>query len=114
MRQGASKQVALGAKTLVILGTLVAVLSMTAFTLYSLQRIIRLDVLDKSGNEATIMVSPPQFSAPHALADVINAKVPTDVVVETWERELGVLTDHRYHYPDSSLLAQADSFVYRG
>lgn len=37
-------------------------------------------------------------------AAAIEARVPHDVVIETWDPELGVLTDHRYHYPPNQLL----------
>ncbi len=41
------------------------------------------------------------------MAAYLDAHVPTNSVVETWEPELGVLTDHRYHYPPISLLDTA-------
>lgn len=37
-------------------------------------------------------------------AAYLNEHVPTSAIVETWEPELGVLTDHRYHYPPIALL----------
>jgi len=33
--------------------------------------------------------------------------VPRAAIVETWEPELGLLTDHRYHYPPIALLDTA-------
>ena len=96
------------------LGTLVALLSLACLTGYHLQRIVRSDVLDKTGNEAVLVVSPPQFETPNRVADLLNEKIDRSAVIETWERELGVLTDHRYHFPDQSLLAQTDSFIYHG
>jgi 4-amino-4-deoxy-L-arabinose transferase-like glycosyltransferase len=48
----------------------------------------------------------PDDSAQH-MADYLDAYVPRDVIVETWEPELGVLTDHRYHYPPIALLDTA-------
>jgi 4-amino-4-deoxy-L-arabinose transferase-like glycosyltransferase len=41
------------------------------------------------------------------MAAYLNANVPQDVLVETWEPELGLLTDHRYHYPPIALLDTA-------
>ena len=35
-------------------------------------------------------------------------------VIETWERELGILTNHNYHYADQSMLAKIDNALYRG
>jgi hypothetical protein len=40
-------------------------------------------------------------------AEYLNAHVPHDSIVETWEPELGLLTDHRYHYPPIKLLDTA-------
>jgi hypothetical protein len=40
-------------------------------------------------------------------AAYLDAHVPRDVIVETWEPELGLLTDHRYHYPPIALLDTA-------
>ena len=114
LRTGPTVQATLGAKALVTLGTMVALLSLACLTGYQLQRTIRSDVLDKTGNEAALVVSPPQFGAPTQLANFLNAKIDKSAVIETWERELGVLTDHNYHYPDQSLLAQTDNFIYHG
>jgi hypothetical protein len=40
-------------------------------------------------------------------AAYMDANVPRDAIVETWEPELGLLTDHRYHYPPIALLDTA-------
>lgn len=40
-------------------------------------------------------------------AAYLDQHVPADAVVETWEPELGLLTDHRYHYPPIKLLDTA-------
>ena len=114
LRQASPARAVLSAKALVTLGTLVALLSLACLTGYHLQRIVRSDVLDKTGNEAVLVVSPPQFETPNRVADLLNEKIDRSAVIETWERELGVLTDHRYHFPDQSLLAQTDSFIYHG
>jgi 4-amino-4-deoxy-L-arabinose transferase-like glycosyltransferase len=41
------------------------------------------------------------------MAAYLDANVSRDAIVETWEPELGVLTDHRYHYPPIALLDTA-------
>lgn len=41
------------------------------------------------------------------MAAYLDVNVPRDAIVETWEPELGVLTDHRYHYPPIALLDTA-------
>jgi 4-amino-4-deoxy-L-arabinose transferase-like glycosyltransferase len=49
-----------------------------------------------------IATAPPDDSA--QMAQVMNATVPLDALVETWEQPMGFLTDHRYHYPPQLLL----------
>lgn len=49
-----------------------------------------------------IATAPPDDSA--QMAQVMNASVPLDALVETWEPQMGFLTDHRYHYPPQLLL----------
>lgn len=49
-----------------------------------------------------IATAPPDDSA--QMAQVMNATVPRDALVETWEPQMGFLTDHRYHYPPQLLL----------
>lgn len=39
-----------------------------------------------------------------AFAALLNQSLPTDTLIETWEPELGGITDHRYHYPPQALL----------
>lgn len=56
----------------------------------------------------------PAFNAPEAMASYMNAHAPRDVVIETWEPEMGFLTDHRYHFPPSRLLAGAVSQAFLG
>ncbi|MFC1975642.1 hypothetical protein ACFLXQ_04530, partial [Chloroflexota bacterium] len=51
---------------------------------------------------------------PQELALFLQENVEKDIVIETWERELGVLTEHRYHFPDQSLLARTHAANYRG
>lgn len=48
------------------------------------------------------------------MARVMDRTVPKDVVVETWEPEMGFLTDHNYHYPPSGLLDKAVGYIWRG
>jgi Dolichyl-phosphate-mannose-protein mannosyltransferase len=76
-----------------------AVLSITAA--YALQAQIRTDVLNRD-------------TAPQQTAAFLNQVVDKDAVIETWERELAILTDHKYHFPDQSLLAQTHAMIYHG
>jgi 4-amino-4-deoxy-L-arabinose transferase-like glycosyltransferase len=42
--------------------------------------------------------------APQRMAAYLNQSLPPSTIIETWEPELGFLTDHRYHYPPPSFL----------
>lgn len=44
----------------------------------------------------------------------INENVSQTAVIETWDPEMGFLTDHQYHYPPNALLAVAVDQVYYG
>ncbi|HAV78100.1 MAG TPA: glycosyl transferase [Anaerolineae bacterium] len=44
----------------------------------------------------------------------LDENVPVGAVIETWEPEMGFLTDHNYHYPPNALLAVAVDQVYYG
>lgn len=48
------------------------------------------------------------------MSDFLNANVPVNVVIETWDPEMGFLTDHNYHYPPNALLAIAVNQLYHG
>jgi hypothetical protein len=74
---------------------------MVVFLAYFLQNIIRTDVLHR-------------YSAPLEAAFLLEASVQRDEVVETWEREMGILTDLSFRYPDQSLLTDAHRATYRG
>jgi 4-amino-4-deoxy-L-arabinose transferase-like glycosyltransferase len=59
-----------------------------------------------------IATAPPDDSA--QMAQVMNASVPLDALVETWEPQMGFLTDHRYHYPPQLLLNRTVRQVWLG
>jgi hypothetical protein len=40
-------------------------------------------------------------------AAYVNSNLPPDAIIETWEQELGVLSDHRFHYPPQIVLAKS-------
>lgn len=62
---------------------------------------------------ARTIVMPPTNNAAQ-MAEWMNANVPLDALVETWEPEMGFLTDHLYHYPPNALLDKAVGFMWRG
>jgi hypothetical protein len=59
---------------------------------------------------AAIAVPPPADG--REMADYIDANVPTEEVVETWEPEMGFLSDHSFHFPPSRLMADAIAYAY--
>jgi hypothetical protein len=78
-----------------------ALLSVLVLTIgYNLQAVVRNDVLRTS-------------TAHYEVAQLLNDLVPTDAIVETWERELSILTPHQYHFPDQSFLIPAHAANYR-
>jgi len=56
----------------------------------------------------------PVENAPMQMAAYLNQHVPLDVVIETYEPEMGFLTDHRYHYPPHSYLNKTIQFTWLG
>lgn len=46
------------------------------------------------------------------MSEYLNENVPLDAIIETWDPEMGFLTDHNYHYPPNALLAVAVDQVY--
>lgn len=57
------------------------------------------------------VLHPPPNEA-QAMAAYLERHVPQSALIETWEPELGFLTDHRYRYPPSTLLIDAVAFVW--
>jgi hypothetical protein len=56
----------------------------------------------------------PPFNSPKAMASYMDAKIPKNALIETWEPEIGFLTDHNYHYPPQILLDTAVGYIWRG
>jgi hypothetical protein len=48
------------------------------------------------------------------MATYLNENVPQNAIIETWDTEMGFLTNHRYHFPPNNLLALAVQQVYSG
>ena len=60
------------------------------------------------------MIAAPDFNAPAAMAQYLDVHVPPNTLIETWEPEMGFLTDHHYHYPPPGLLNKAVAYVWLG
>jgi 4-amino-4-deoxy-L-arabinose transferase-like glycosyltransferase len=102
---------------LTALVSLCALIGLCSFALlvgYEFQRTVRTDVLDKVGIQSEAVLSPRQLGVPQQIAEFLNQKIDHAKVIETWERELGILTDHAYHFPDQTMLAKIDNALYRG
>jgi 4-amino-4-deoxy-L-arabinose transferase-like glycosyltransferase len=56
----------------------------------------------------------PEFNAPIAMAAYLDEQVSQQALIETWEPELGFLTNHNYHFPPPLLLNQAVGHVWLG
>ncbi len=93
-------------------GAFVGLLSFGLWTGYQIQQNVRTYVLDRVADTTDFLHTPPQLQNPGKVADFLNATVARDEVIETWERELGILTDHKYHYPDQSMLAYTHAAIY--
>jgi 4-amino-4-deoxy-L-arabinose transferase-like glycosyltransferase len=49
------------------------------------------------------------------MASYLNENIPQTALIETWDPEMGFMTDHNYHYPPNALLAVAvDQVNYGG
>lgn len=48
------------------------------------------------------------------VAQYLESMAPSGTVIETWEREVGFLSDHSFNYPDESCLVQAHTQRYAG
>jgi hypothetical protein len=59
-----------------------------------------------------ILFPPP--NTPLAMAEYMDRAVPLRAVVETWEPEMGFLTNHNYHFPPASLLNVAVAYQWLG
>jgi hypothetical protein len=57
------------------------------------------------------ILRPPAPDA-HNISAYLNANISQDVLIETWEPELGFLTDHTYHFPPHALLDTAVRHVW--
>jgi hypothetical protein len=101
-------------ETVLAIGTLIGLVSYGLWAGYSLQQYVRSDVLDRYGDAEADLFTPPQYQIPGIVADQLEQNIPPGAVIETWERELGILTDLTFHYPDQSMMAYTNMAKYRG
>lgn len=63
-------------------------------------------------NLASVVLTP--FNAPQAMAEYMDTNIPKEALVETWEPEMGFLTDHNYHFPPQLLLNTSVGYIWTG
>jgi 4-amino-4-deoxy-L-arabinose transferase-like glycosyltransferase len=56
----------------------------------------------------------PPANAPVAMAAYLTRDIPESAVVETWEQELGALSQNNFHYPPARLLPVAVRHIWLG
>jgi 4-amino-4-deoxy-L-arabinose transferase-like glycosyltransferase len=56
----------------------------------------------------------PSDNYPILMANYLDQSVPKDALIETWEPEMGFLTDHEYHFPPQAILDTAIGYIWRG
>jgi hypothetical protein len=95
-------------------GNIIAIATLLLFSLYQFQNVLRRDVLDSVGVASPEFRKVPEFSATTDAAKYLQTHVGNGEVVDTWERELGLMTTITFHYPDQSLLIYSHSTVFRG
>lgn len=54
----------------------------------------------------------PPTNDPRQMADYLEAHIPQSALIETWEPEIGFLTNHIYHYPPNGLLDKAVRYIW--
>jgi 4-amino-4-deoxy-L-arabinose transferase-like glycosyltransferase len=96
------------------LGTLVGLLSFGLWTGYQLQTRIHDFVIDRDGFLQYEIIAPLDYTAPSQAIKFLDGFVKDDQVIETWERELGIISNFNFHYPDQSLLTPGHAAIFRG
>lgn len=59
-------------------------------------------------------IASPPFNAPAAMAAYLDEHVPRNALIETFEPEMGFLTDHTYHFAPTTVLEQGVRYVWLG
>lgn len=56
----------------------------------------------------------PPYNSPEAVAQYLDENIPRQKLIETFEPELGFLTDHNYHFPPQHYLLEAVKYIWTG
>jgi len=62
--------------------------------------------------QTTAKIISPGLNGPLAMARYLNEHVLPTALIETWEPEMGFLTNHRYHFPPQAYLYKAVSHIW--
>lgn len=54
----------------------------------------------------------PGLNVPASMAAYLNEHIPNEALIETWEPEMGFLTNHNYHFPPPLLLNDAVGYIW--
>jgi hypothetical protein len=54
----------------------------------------------------------PPVNTPVQMASYLDTNVSKTAIIETWEPEMGFLTEHRYHFVPQALLNQAVGYIW--
>lgn len=100
-------------KGALLLGTGIALLSVGLWSLYQIAWNVNAYVVDQNDRASNNLITPQQVMDPYLAANYIDANIQKGAVIETWERELDVLTNQNYHYPDQSELGASHAANYR-
>ena len=101
-------------RALMVLGSLTAFVSMSLWGVYEAQSNIRDDVFTKADTTIGMNVNSnnPRYDSQIQITAYIKSELNPTSVIETWERELDILTGYTFHFPDQSLLAYTHSARY--
>ncbi len=55
-----------------------------------------------------------EYNMAYQTADYIRQNIPPDAVIETWDKELSILTDHVIHYPPQTIEIDLGTEKWRG
>lgn len=61
--------------------------------------ILVLMILGGSGSTINAALRQGEYHMAYQTADYIRQNIPPDAIIETWDKELSILTDHIFHYP---------------
>ena len=66
-------------------------------------------------SKTVLEIALPEPAYAQQMSAYIDANVPQDAIIETWDPEIGFLSNHNFHYPPIALLAVAvDQVYYKG